>query len=491
MSYTHIFWDFNGTIIDDVGNALACVNDLLTRKGRSHITLEDYYTYVETPIIGFYYHILPPDEVDFDEISRAYHSDYARHLDETQLAEGAYDLLHSLCDKGIHQYIITANNIDEVHELLDKYRISDCFEAVLGADNNLAESKTQRALKLFEELKPDPRQVLFVGDTLHDLETANALGVDCVLVEYGHQGRRLLREKGAYTVPSLKEVEKIILDNRTIDLHTHSTCSDGTLTPRELVLHAKASGLSAIALTDHDTVDGIAQARECAEKIGLELIPGIEFSASDETETHIIGLFIDPESPELLALTRQLREHRKNRVSLICQKLQAMDMDITAEECQRLSGNEFVGRSHIAAILTEKGYCQSIPEAFDKYIGFGKPAYVRKNELTAAQAVKAIKDAGGLAFLAHLHQTKYSVPQLKNLLISLKEAGLDGIEGYYTEYTSQHIEDYRNLAIELSLRLSGGSDFHADMKPHIKIGTGTENLRIPYFILDSIKDLKK
>ena len=127
MRYKHIFWDFNGTVIDDVGNALACVNDMLRRKGMEPITLEDYYTYVETPIIGFYYRILPPEEVDFPEISKAFHSDYARHIDETTLAHGAYNLLYELKEMGVSQYIITSNFIDETLELTKKYGIYDCF----------------------------------------------------------------------------------------------------------------------------------------------------------------------------------------------------------------------------------------------------------------------------------------------------------------------------------------------------------------------------
>ena len=120
MRYTHVFWDFNGTVIDDVGNALACVNDMLARHGRAPITLADYYTYIETPIIGFYRHILPPEELDFDEIAREFHDDYLRHLDETRLADGAYDLLHRLHREGVRQHIITATHVEEAEELTDE-----------------------------------------------------------------------------------------------------------------------------------------------------------------------------------------------------------------------------------------------------------------------------------------------------------------------------------------------------------------------------------
>ena len=491
MRYSHIFWDFNGTIIDDVGNALQCVNDMLERKGRQPITLDDYYTYVETPIIGFYRHILPPDELDFQDISRQYHSDYARHINETGLAEGAYELLHKLKAMGVHQCIITANILSEAEELIEKFGISACFDKILGAENTLAESKIDRAKAFFKELNINRNGAILIGDTLHDLETANALGIDCVLVSYGHQGRRLLEEHNAFTVNSLKDVEKILFDNRIVDFHTHSTCSDGTLTPKELVNHAKKSGLSAFALTDHDSVDGIKEAKEEAERIGIEFIPGIEFSAAENTETHIIGLFINPENETLLKTIEKLKGSRKRRMEEICFKLRNLGMDITHDEALEIAGGNFVGRAHIAKLMVEKGYCETIKECFEKYIGLGKPAYAEKNELSAVEAVKAIRATGGLAFLAHLNQTGYSLEQLEELLLKLKSAGLNGIEGYYPEYTAEQISDYRALAEKLSLCFSGGSDYHAAMKPHIQIGVGTGDLSVPYFVLQNMKNILK
>ncbi len=489
MRYKHIFWDFNGTVIDDVGNALCCVNDMLLRKGRAPITMADYYTYVETPIIGFYRHILPPEELDFSAISKDFHADYSRHLPETDLAQGAKELLEKLLNAGACQYIITANNGEESAELIEKYGISHCFNAILGSDNHLAESKTQRALNFFKEQNIDPNSAILIGDTLHDLETANTLGIDCVLVAYGHQGKRLLSEHRAFVVDSLNDVEKIIFDERIGDFHTHSTCSDGTLTPAELVRHAKSQGISILALTDHDSVDGIAEARREAEKIGLEFISGIEFSAAENTETHIIGLFIDPENPLLLATIEKLKGSRQRRMEEICRKLRALGFDITHQEALALAGGDFVGRAHIAKLMVNKGYCKTVRECFDKYIALGKPAYAEKNELSAVEAVRAIKSAGGLAFLAHLNQTGYDINQLEELLKTLIAAGLDGIEGYYPQYTSEQISQYRKLAEKLSLCFSGGSDFHGSMKPDVKIGTASGNFRVPYFLVDNMKNI--
>jgi predicted metal-dependent phosphoesterase TrpH len=141
--------------------------------------------------------------------------------------------------------------------------------------------------------------------------------------------------------------------------------------------------------------------------------------------------------------------------------------------------------------MVEKGYCETIRECFDKYIGLGRPAYAEKNELTAVEAVKSIRAAGGLAFLAHLNQTGYDLEKTEELLRTLKEAGLNGIEGYYPEYNKNHISSYRALAEKLNLALSGGSDFHGTMKPHIEIGVGEGNLKIPYFIYENMKNIQK
>lgn len=491
MRYHYIFWDFNGTVIDDVKNALGCVNDMLERKNRKPITLEDYYNYVETPIIGFYRHILPPEELDFAEISRDYHTDYAKRINETTLADGVKELMHSLKEQGAHQYIVTANILDEATALIKKYGIYDYIDTIIGAENTLAESKTQRAIKLFDSLNIDRNDAIFIGDTLHDLETANALGIDCVLVSYGHQGRRLLEENNAYVVDSIKEVEEIIFDKRLVDFHTHSTCSDGTMSPTELVHHALEKGLSAFALTDHDSVDGIEEAKKAAEGLNIDFIPGIEFSAADETETHIIGLFIDQKNETLLNTIAKLKGSRKRRMEDICHKLQDLGFSITHEEALKIAGGNFVGRAHIAKLMVDKGYCSTVKECFEKYIGLNKPAYSEKNELTAKEAVIAIKAAGGLSFLAHLNQTGFNIAQLEKLLTELKEVGLTGIEGYYPEYSAEQISQYRVLAQKLNLAFSGGSDFHAKMKPHIEIGVGTGNLSIPYYVYENLKNIKE
>ena len=274
------------------------------------------------------------------------------------------------------------------------------------------------------------------------------------------------------------------------NFHTHSTFSDGTFTPEELINHAVNVGLSAIALTDHDTVNGIEEAIKSSKNKDIEFIPGIEFSVADGTEIHIIGLFIDHKNEKLLDTIHKTRSQREVRMKGVIEKLQNLGFEITYEEAQQLAGGDFVGRAHIAHVLMDNGYVESVKEAFDKYIGLNKPCYVEKKEITPKDAITAIRSAGGLAFLAHLHQTKFDFEQLDRLLEELKGYGLNGIEGYYTEYTNEHIREFRKLAQKHNLFYSGGSDFHGAMKPTVNLKSGYSDLHIPYSIFTTLKRLK-
>ncbi len=272
-----------------------------------------------------------------------------------------------------------------------------------------------------------------------------------------------------------------------IDLHTHSLNSDGTMTPSEVVAAAKAADLAAIALSDHDTVAGVKEAMAAGEALGVEVVPAIELSARSETETHILGYFIDPDSPALLEKTEYIKKVRILRQENVCRNLQALGFDVTMEEIREIAGSDVLCRAHFAKIMVKKGYAASVKDAFDRYLSVGKPAYSDTQALTDVEAVRLIKDAGGLAFVAHLHQTKRSPESLEAFLRRLKEVGLDGVEGYYTEYTPEMGREYRALAEKLGLLLSGGSDFHADNKPHIAIGRGLGDLRVPYSLLTEMK----
>ena len=274
---------------------------------------------------------------------------------------------------------------------------------------------------------------------------------------------------------------------KLIDLHTHSLKSDGSMTPAEVVREAKRAGLAAIALSDHDTVDGIREAVAEGEKIGVEVIPAIEFSVQSKTETHILGYFIDIENPDLLKTLKEVVDLRIERNYVTCQRLNELGFDITIEEVRALAPNNFVGRAHFARVLMDKGYTKSVKEGFDLYMTSGKYAYCEKQRLTARNAVELIGKCGGISFLAHPHLTKLGDDELKEFLKELKGFGLSGLEGYYTDYTPEMQEKYQAMAKELGLLISGGTDFHAAMKPHISIGTGLGNMKIPYSVLEAMK----
>lgn len=274
---------------------------------------------------------------------------------------------------------------------------------------------------------------------------------------------------------------------KLIDLHTHSLKSDGSMTPAEVVREAKRAGLAAIALSDHDTVDGIREAVAEGKKIGVEVIPAIEFSVQSKTETHILGYFIDIDNPDLLKTLKEVVDLRIERNYVTCQRLNELGFDITIEEVRALAPNNFVGRAHFARVLMDKGYTKSVKEGFDLYMTSGKYAYCEKQRLTARDAVELIGKCGGISFLAHPHLTKLGDDELREFLKELKGFGLSGLEGYYTDYTPEMQEKYQAMAKELGLIISGGTDFHAAMKPHISIGTGLGNMKIPYSVLEAMK----
>lgn len=274
---------------------------------------------------------------------------------------------------------------------------------------------------------------------------------------------------------------------RIIDLHTHSTYSDGSLTPSELVRHAKENGLCAIALSDHDNIGGVAEAIEEGKKIGIEVVPAIELSAESDTETHILGYYIDINNKELNEKLEYVRKVRREREEEICEKLRNLGFNVTMEEAEEIAGSELICRAHFARIMVRKGYVNSVKEAFELYLANGRPAYSGRQAMTDEEAVKLINNSGGAAFAAHLHLTRKSNDELERFLIRLKNKGLCGIEGYYTDYTPKMQEEYQALAKKLGLAVSGGTDYHGALKPHIAIGRGLGNLSIPYSILSDIK----
>jgi len=273
-----------------------------------------------------------------------------------------------------------------------------------------------------------------------------------------------------------------------VDLHCHSTASDGTLSPTEVVRLAVRSNLSALSLTDHDTIDGAAEAAAEAKKAGIDFMPGIEISAEypHPGTMHILGYGVDPHSETLKSLTKTLIAGRDNRNPRIIAKLQEMGVAITMEEVENEAGGQVVGRPHIAAILHRKGYVSSIKEAFNKYLAQGAPAYFDKERLTPKQALEMIRNSGGLPVLAHAIQLRTDNDgQLDRVVKDLLDLGLAGIEVFHSDHNPEWIRKCEGLAAKYKLLKTGGSDFHGTNKAHIQLGVARGH-RVPREWFDAL-----
>lgn len=242
------------------------------------------------------------------------------------------------------------------------------------------------------------------------------------------------------------------------DLHVHTSASDGRFSPSEIIHKAAELGISVIAISDHDTVDGVAPALEAAKAFPeLMVIPAVEISTyAPSGEVHVLGYFVDYTNTELLDTLERFKHSRRERAQKMINRLAGLGIHIDWQRVQELAGGESIGRPHIAQAMLEKGYISSLLEAFEKYIGEGKPAYLPRDKVTPAQAVKLILQASGLPVLAH----PLTVHNMESLLAELKSAGLVGLEVYYDNYNSEEIHLLTNLANKYNLILTGGSDYH-------------------------------
>ena len=276
---------------------------------------------------------------------------------------------------------------------------------------------------------------------------------------------------------------------KTVDLHVHSCRSDGTLTPSELVDLALRKGLSAFALTDHDTTAGLDEAVRCAAGRDIEVIPGIEFSTEYKgRDIHILGLSIDWHSPAFEERIRAFVDSRIERNRTMCGNLAEAGIDITYEKLLAAFPDAVVTRAHYARYLLEHGYVKSLPEAFERYVGDHTPYYVPRQKVTPAQAVELILQAKGLPILAHPTLYHMGKDALQALVSLLKEAGLVGIEAVYSTYSAGEEREMRQLAARNGLLISGGSDFHGSNKPGLELATGYHGkLAIPYDIWERLK----
>lgn len=280
-----------------------------------------------------------------------------------------------------------------------------------------------------------------------------------------------------------------------IDLHTHSYCSDGTFSPEDLIILAKKQGLSAIALTDHDTIEGLEAFLLAGKKHGIEAIPGIELGAEcpffHQPELHIVGLGIDPKAPILAEQMEIMGQNRMNRNIQMIAQLTQIGLPITIEEVMENAGGEIITRAHFANVLLKKGYIYTREEAFTKYLSPGLPGYVPKVLLTPTQCIQTIHLAGGISILAHPTLYNLAHDQLDFLCKELALMGLDGIECFYSTYTRSQRKNMMKFAKKYGLFPSGGSDFHGANKPLIRLGTGRGNLAIPFTLWQDMQEAIK
>jgi 3',5'-nucleoside bisphosphate phosphatase len=274
-----------------------------------------------------------------------------------------------------------------------------------------------------------------------------------------------------------------------VDLHIHTTASDGVMSPSEIVRYAKAKGLQAIAITDHDTIEGLEEGLLEGERIDFEVIPGIEISAEHSPGSmHLLGFFLDIHHPTLNERLGYLQKARAERNSKIVERLNRLGIELTYEDVLKASGGGQVGRPHFAQVLLEKNYVGSFQEAFERFLKKGAPAYVDKFRFTAKEAIHFINEARGVAVLAHpntLNMNGYS--ELETLILRLIEEGLKGIEVYYPEHSPLEVARYKTLAERYGLLMTGGTDYHGIEKNGLDIGVGRGSMRLSYSIVEGLK----
>jgi len=279
-----------------------------------------------------------------------------------------------------------------------------------------------------------------------------------------------------------------ILENLTVDLHIHSTFSDGGFTPEEIVKYASKKGLAAIAITDHDNTDATLSAIRAGKKLGVEIVPGVELSVEPESprdeEIHILGYYINWQDENFQEKLRRFQEARRKRAYKILEKLDRLGIKIDPQQLFELAGKGSVGRMHVAKVLKDEGFVDYLQKAFDLYLAYGKPAYVPKLRLPSQEALDLISRIGGISVIAHPLYGGNS----KEIIQKLKGLGLDGIEVYYTNHTPEDVKRFRSWAKAFSLLITGGSDSHGGtLDEEVLIG----NQEVPYDVLAQLKEYRK
>ena len=276
-----------------------------------------------------------------------------------------------------------------------------------------------------------------------------------------------------------------------IDLHIHTTASDGTDTPEAVVQAAARLGLRAIAITDHDTTDGVERAQAAGAAAGIEVVRGIEISTDYEgRDVHILGYFFRPDTKEPEDVTQWSRNERQARNLRMIEAMRTDGIDISAEQLAEAHPGAVLGRPHMAQRLMELGMVGSVEEAFAKYLSPGKKYYASRRRIPMESAIEKIRQAGGVASAAHPLQYRFSDDDRLRWLRTARDAGCGAMEVFYSGYTPQQREMLMQTARQLGFALSGGSDYHGTVKPHISLGTGTDGtLAVPYELLEKLRAL--
>lgn len=273
--------------------------------------------------------------------------------------------------------------------------------------------------------------------------------------------------------------------DKYVDLHVHTNFSDGTFSPKEVVEYAKKVGLSAIAITDHDTVDGVASADDEGKKLGIEIIPGVELSCevqtAEKSEMHILGYFVDWKSENFKEALNKFRAARQERANKMTKKLEEQGVLIKKEILDKMGGEKSIGRLHFAKAIVESGFAKNIQEVFRKYLNPDRPAYVPKFKLSPEDAIKLIKSAGGIAVWAHPYYVHYSN---SGLIENLARAGLGGIEVWHSRHSASAARTFKQIADKFDLVATGGSDCHG---PYGQDSALMGTVKVPYSVIEELR----
>lgn len=275
---------------------------------------------------------------------------------------------------------------------------------------------------------------------------------------------------------------------KIVDLHAHTTASDGSYTPTELVRYAKKKGLSAIAITDHDTIAGVEEASIEGRKLGIRVIPGAELSTRmDDCDVHMTSLFVNCKNEQLIKRLDDMAASRQERNYKMVDKLHEAGFQIDRSDLDALGEGKILARGHIAQILIARGYATELKEALRKYLSKGTPGYVQKEVLSPEECIQLVHDAGGLIFVAHLHQIDPQDPEhCKDVARRLIRMGADGLETQYCEFDDEWRQATEQIAQECGCLRSGGSDFHGVMKKGLDLACGYGDLQVPYTFLEAM-----